>query len=208
MVKPALKKAKALEIIAAARSLLEERGFGSLTAKAVAERAGVNKALVFYYFGSTTELFEQVLEDYYERHRADLENGFNAAGGADLRSRVHHLIDAYIESLLANRVYAQIINEQIATGGPHIEIVRRHFGKLLAWTREVFAAVLPAEGPLAARQFHISLSGMVTHYFIHAPIFGETLWGRDPLSPEGIEERRAHLHWAVDAWLDALERDS
>jgi AcrR family transcriptional regulator len=206
MAKPAHhQKTKAIEILAAARSVLEEGGYGSLTAKAVAERAGVNKALVFYYFNSTNELFERVLEDYYERHRADLERGFRRGEGAGIRIRVHHLIDAYLNSILANQVYAQIVHEQIATGGPHIEIVKRHFSKLLDWTRQLFASVLPGDGPLAAHQFHISLSGMVMHYFTHAPVFGAEVWGREPMSGEALEERRAHLHWVADAWLDALE---
>ena len=207
MAEPAVKKARALELVAAAKSLLEEKGYSSLTARAVAERAGVNKGLVFYYFRSTTELFEKVLDDYYERHRADLERGFFAAEDAPLRVRLHNLIDAFFESLLANRVYAQIVQEQIATGGPHIEIVRKHFARLLDWTRQMFASVLPENGSLSARQFHISLSGLVTHYFTHAPVFGEALWGSDPLSGDSIEERLAHLHWVVDAWLDALERE-
>jgi AcrR family transcriptional regulator len=208
MPKLAVKKAKALELLSAARAVLEEEGYAALTAKTVADRAGVNKALVYYYFGGTIELFESVLEGYYERHRADLERGFFAAEAAPLRVRVHNLIDALLESLLANRVYAQIVHEQIATGGPHFGVVRRHFSKLLEWTRQLFASILPERGPLAAHQFHLSLSGMVAHYFTHAPVFGAELWGSDPLSGEAIEERRGHLHWVVDAWLDALERDA
>lgn len=207
MVKPAGQKTRAAEIIAAARSVLEEGGYHALTAKAVAERAGVNKALVFYYFNSTAQLFERVLEDYYERHRADLERGVKRGGKADTRIRVHHLIDAYLESILANRIYAQIVHEQIATGGPHIGVVREHFAKLLGWTRELFGSVLPAEGSLGAHQFHISLSGVVMHYFTYAPVFGAEVWGQDPLSGEAIEERRAHLHWIADAWLDGLEAE-
>lgn len=205
MGKPAVQKAKAVEILAAARAVLEEGGYGALTAKAVADRAGVNKALVFYYFNSTAELFERVLEDYYERHRADLEQGVKRGEKASTRIRVHHLVDAYLDSILANRVYAQIVHEQIATGGPHLEVVRRHLGKLLNWTREMFGSVLPAEGPLGAHQFHISLSGMVMHYFTHAAVIGVEVWGSDPLSGDALEERRAHLHWVADAWLDALE---
>jgi hypothetical protein len=75
----------------------------------------------------------------------------------------------------------------------------------LDWTRQLFASVLPGDGPLGAHQFHISLSGMVMYYFTHAPVFGQEVWGIDPLSGEAIEERREHLHWVVDAWLDGLE---
>ena len=60
-------------------------------------------------------------------------------------------------------------------------------------------------GPLAARQFFLTFSASVINHFT----YGEALapaYGTDPLSPDGIAERRAHLHWLVDALLAALER--
>ena len=38
------------------------------------------------------------------------------------------------------------------------------------------------------------------NYFTYAPAL-EGAWDGDPLAPEGIAERRAHLHWLVDTLL-------
>lgn len=43
-------------LLAAARALLEERGFEALTMAAVAERAGVSRRAVYLHFGSRSEL--------------------------------------------------------------------------------------------------------------------------------------------------------
>ena len=49
------------EILAAARSLFAERGFQATSVRAVAERAGVNAALVHHHFGSKQQLFLSAL---------------------------------------------------------------------------------------------------------------------------------------------------
>jgi AcrR family transcriptional regulator len=46
-------------LLAAARELVAEIGFSAVTTRAISERAGVNNALVHYYFGSKTALVVQ-----------------------------------------------------------------------------------------------------------------------------------------------------
>lgn len=50
------------DILIAARRLFAERGFGGTTIRAVAALAGVDVALVPYYFGNKQALFESALE--------------------------------------------------------------------------------------------------------------------------------------------------
>ena len=49
-------------IIAAALHVLKERGFSGATARAIAERGGVNQALIFYHFGSVKALLLAALD--------------------------------------------------------------------------------------------------------------------------------------------------
>jgi AcrR family transcriptional regulator len=48
-------------LVAAAAALIVERGWGSVTTRAVAERAGVNQALVHYHFGSMDSLLREAV---------------------------------------------------------------------------------------------------------------------------------------------------
>ena len=67
-------------ILEAGEALFCSVGYDGVCVRDVAERAGVPKALVFYYFESKEGLFEAVLARYYELHRAALESAMSSAG--------------------------------------------------------------------------------------------------------------------------------
>jgi AcrR family transcriptional regulator len=50
------------EFLATALDLFAERNFASVTIKDIAERLGVNTALIYYYFDSKTDLFQATIE--------------------------------------------------------------------------------------------------------------------------------------------------
>jgi AcrR family transcriptional regulator len=190
---------RANEILNACETLLVEKGAAALSASAIAKEAGVNKALVFYYWGSLPKLVEAAIEGYYARHKVALAEALEDA--ADLT----RFVDVYFDFMCDHQGFARVVQEQVASRGPYTELVAGHLKTLLGWTEERLGALLPNEGPLAARHFQLSFSAAVINYFTYAPIFGEA-WGIDPLSKEALEERRAHLHWIVDTWMQGLAR--
>lgn len=193
---------RAQALLDAAEALLEEGGVEALSARAVASRAGVAKGLVFYYWGSTAGLFEQVLERYYERHKASLADAFELEG--TLRERLYHVIDAYLDFMDDNVIYARIVQQQVASAGPNLPLVQRHLSEVLAMTTRMLEGVTPPEGPLSAAQFHLSLSAIVINYFTYGPVLAHAFPDADPLGEAALRDRRAHVHWVVDAFLDAL----
>ena len=197
-------RATAERILDAADELLGELGSDAVSMQAVADRAGVNKALVFYHFKSKADLFERVLERYYRAHLEALDGAF--AGEGPLRGRLHRVVDAYFDFIAHNRRYPALIQREVASGSQH-ELVQRNLRPMYEWMRRALARMVPAEGPLSARHFFVSFSGLVINYFTYAPVLG-ALWGRDPLALEAVAERRAHVHWMVDTLLDALERET
>src|SRR6185369_50557 len=68
-------------ILAAARDEFAEHGLGGARVDRIAERAGLNKRLIYYYFEDKEKLFQAVLEQAYrdirdherELHLLDLE---------------------------------------------------------------------------------------------------------------------------------------
>ena len=76
------------EILAAATAEFPAHGFGGARIEAIAERAGVNKKLIYYYFDGKDELFLAVLERTYADIREaerelHLEASRAAAGDRD-----------------------------------------------------------------------------------------------------------------------------
>ena len=192
---------KASRILEAADALFGEVGFDGVSVRDVAQRAGVNKALVFYYFKGKDALFERVLERYYEAHRAALADAFSIDGS--LRDRLHGLIDAYIDFIESHRHYPRLVQREVSRGGRDLEVVHKSLGALFEWFERALDELAPLEGPLSARHFFVTFSGAVINYFTYGEVLGR-VWGSDPLSADGITERRAHLHWLVDTVVDRL----
>lgn len=196
------KPLRAIEILDAADSLIGEVGYDAVSARDIAARAGVNKALLFYYWGSKAELFDKILERYYQAHREALAGAF--ASGGTPRERFHRVVDAYLDFMEEHRSYPRLIQQQLTGGGTHRAAVLRHLAPFFDWTLSLLEEVAPAEGPLAARHFYLTISGIVTGYFTYAPAL-ESRWEGDPMSDEALGERRAHVHWMVDTLLSALD---
>ena len=193
---------RAAQILAAADALFGEVGFDAVSVRDLAERAGVNKALIFYYYGSKEALFERVMERYYAAHAAALAGAFEAGG--PLRLRFHRVIDAYVDFIDGHRNWPRLVQRQVAGSPDSMPLIQRSLAPLFEWTERILATVAPADGPLAARHFFLTFSGAVINYFTYGPVLAPW-WPGEPDSPEAVAERRAHLHWLVDLVLDGLE---
>ncbi|MBU2601206.1 MAG: TetR/AcrR family transcriptional regulator [Actinobacteria bacterium] len=68
----------ARKILIAAKHLLTTRGLSALTLETVTNRAGVNKALVRYYFGSKAGLIEAVVDEIVLDECASMANDLSA----------------------------------------------------------------------------------------------------------------------------------
>ena len=195
---------RADRIMESATRLFAREGFEAVSMAQIARAADVNKALVFYYYESKERLFGRVLERYYGAHELAMRYAWAADG--PLISRLHRVIDAYLDFIVDNLHYARLVQREIARTGAQLDVIRRHLGPLARWTTDALAEVSPADGPLAARHFFVTFSAAVINYFTYAPAFSD-LWDGDPLAEEAIAERRAHLHWLVDAIITRLRDD-
>ena len=159
---PVETSARALQILAAADELLAERGPDQVSMRDVAERAGVNKALIFYYFGSRTQLFEKVLERYYRNHAKVLASAFSA-GGTPME-RVKRAVDAYLDFMDNNHLFARLVMQELAHHETaRLPQVRANLVSLYEVMREELGQILPADGPLSARHFFVTMASTVIH---------------------------------------------
>jgi TetR/AcrR family transcriptional regulator len=197
-------RATAAAILDAADEVLAEAGLAGLSGRTVAQRAGVNKALVFYHFKSKSGLIEAVLQRYYTAHLEALEHAF-ADDGSAIDARIHRMVDAYFDFIEANQRYPRVVQQQVSGGDA--AAIRGSLQPMLSWFEGVLGTITPTVGPLAARHFFVTFSGMVINYFTYGPVMAES-WGGDPMSAEGVAERRAHVHWMVGAVLAGLAAEA
>lgn len=191
------------KILDAAERLLLDRGYEAVSVRDIALRARVNKALVFYHFGNKDKLFDAVLDRYYAAHGEALAGALG--DGGPLAARMHRAVDAYFEFIDAHRAFPRLVQLELGRGGGKIAKIRRSLAALYDVLSRALGDAVPDDGPLSAKQFFLSFSGMVVNYYTYAPALA-TLWGGDPLGPAARDERRRHLHWMVDAVLERLPR--
>jgi AcrR family transcriptional regulator len=83
-------------LTSAATALIVERGWGSVTTRAVAERAGVNQALVHYHFGSMDNLLrEAVLATLMPEITAVIDEMLDERPITESIKRVIHELDRF-----------------------------------------------------------------------------------------------------------------
>lgn len=190
-------------ILKAAEDLFGTHGFDRISVRDIADRAKVNKALIFYHFNSKDELFETVLLNYFESHTEALRESWDATG--TLRERVHRMIDAYVDFIVNHRSWPKLVQHVAATEhGEHIPTVQRGLAPMIEWAVQTFGEIAPNEGPTSVRNLFETVAGSVLHHFTYASVLAP-MWNGEPLNEAHIAERRAHLHWLVDVLLDAVE---
>lgn len=188
-------------LLRATEELLAAHGIDGVSMADVARRAGVDKSLVFYYFGTKADLVATVIDAYYAAHTRALAAAFEAEG--TFAARIHRVVDAYFDFIDGHRLYPRLIQQELGRRDVDTGKIRESLAGLCRWTERALEGVVPPDGPLAARHLFVSLSGVVVNYFTYAPAL-DALWGGDPLAEAARAERRAHVHWLVDALLAAL----
>jgi len=192
------------KIYQAADALFCEAGYSGVSIRDIAQRAGVNKALVFYHFGNKDELFAKVLERYYSAHIGALSTAYEGEGSQN--QRLHRVLDAYLDFMAQNIRYARLIQRQVSSSEADRVLIERNLKPLFDWLQDVLLEVAPRTGPRSVRQFYVTFSAIVINYFTYAPIL-EVLWDEDPLTQSALDERREHVHWLVDVLLEAMNRE-
>ena len=113
--------------IAAAVETLRESGFAGASARRIAQRAGCNQALVFYHFGSVTDLLVAALEDVSAR-RLEAYQGLldHTATLAELADAARSVFEADLDA-----GHVRVLTEMIS-GAQSVPGLGERVGEVLA----------------------------------------------------------------------------
>lgn len=104
---------KQLQILEAAEMLFACKGFVGTSVRDIAAKAGVNVAMISYYFGSKEKLLQNLLISRTEQSR-ELLNNLKQDSHMDPRDKIKRIIDFYVDHLLKNRRFHTIMSRQIS----------------------------------------------------------------------------------------------
>lgn len=98
------------KILEAARQVFVRRGMYGARMQEIADEAGINKALLHYYFRSKDQLFMDVFKSVF--HEIFLKAGALLQSDAPIKEKIEKFIDSYMNIIAANPFVPQfIINE-------------------------------------------------------------------------------------------------
>lgn len=80
-------------VLVAAEQLFAEKGYGPVTLRQIGAKAGLNHSSLYHHVpGGKEELFIEVMERLYERHRVAIEQALGHSS-SDLRNQLYALAD-------------------------------------------------------------------------------------------------------------------
>jgi AcrR family transcriptional regulator len=132
-------------ILAAAEELFAETGFDATPTSRIAERAGVPKGLVHYYFKRKPDLLS-ALVDRLPEDRVDL--GAVVVPG-DVAASLHRLVEALDRALDSSAMLSHLLWREADTHPAVLDALKARFDRMVGQIRQVVAAARPAGCPRA-----------------------------------------------------------
>jgi AcrR family transcriptional regulator len=195
------------EILEAARDEFASHGLGGARVDRIAVRAGVNKRLIYYYFGNKEDLFLAVLERAYEGIRSE-ERALNLSQVEPIEA-IRRLIAFTWNYYIAHPEFLTLLNSENLHRARHLKRstqVQQMHSPLVATIAEVLerghrgglfrAGIDPV-------QLYISIAGLSYFYLGNCHTLS-TIFARDLLATKARVERLSHM---TDLVLGYLVRD-
>ena len=119
----AIRPPRSKKLLTAARREFASRGLAGARVDEIAARAGVNKQLVYHYFGDKDALYLAVLEWVYEEIRTQ-ERKLNLEG-LPPEQAIRKLIESSFDHLAAHPDFILLLNDENRDGARHVRGSRR-----------------------------------------------------------------------------------
>ena len=167
---------KQLNILSTAERLFAENGFDGTSIRDIAKEAGVNIAMISYYFGSKEKMLESLMLSRMSDLKLQIMNLRNEASSP--LEKIEKLIEIYISRICKNRgiykiMYFELNNQQrAASGGVFAEIKKnnlQHISEIIrdgqikgAFRQDINIELIPT-----------TIVGTVFHFNLNSPFYME-----------------------------------
>ncbi len=192
------------KLLVAARREFAACGLAGARVDEIAARAGVNKQLVYHYFGDKDALYLAVLEWVYEEIREqerklDLE-------GLPPELAIRKLIEASFDHLAAHPDFIVLLNDENRGGARHVRSSRRlqaMHSPLVSLVSQILKQGVrdrTFRRGIDPVQLYISIAALSYFFFSNTPTLS-AIFGKDLSSPTAQRARRKHI---VDLVMQSL----
>jgi AcrR family transcriptional regulator len=181
----------------AARIVFTKKGYAATKTRDIAEQAGLNLALLNYYFRSKEKLFEIIMLEKVEQLFAFILPALNDTS-TSLEEKIDWVATNYIEMLLKNPDLPIFVLSEVRSNP-------ERFGKAMQLKSQVMRSVFlkqlaerkPGVNPI---HFFLNFLGMMVFPFIAKPVFGASGAVREGTFVQMIAERKA----LIPQWMKLM----
>jgi AcrR family transcriptional regulator len=201
MARRTLRDSRTAIFRAAAREFAE-RGFEAAGTDRIAARARINKAMLYYHFGSKAELYAEVVRDMVGAV------GVRVRAVADGPGSAEHKLDAWISALVeeaaARPWFPPIMLRELAAGAPHFDAATFHMmNAVLAGVADVIAqgrreGTFRDVDPLLA---HLSIMPPVLIFFARQRVLAGRKLRGGLAEPRRVEQFVRHMQASARGML-------
>lgn len=183
-------------ILGAARDEFAAHGLGGARVDRIAERAGLNKKLIYYYFEDKEDLFRAVLEEAYLDIRAAEQQLHLADLPPD--QAVRRLTEFTWHYYLEHPEFLTLLNSENLHRARHLEGSTRARAlntpliETLGQILERGRASGLFRGGVDPLQLYISIAGIAYFYLSNQHTLS-AIFGRDLMTPRALNERLSHI---------------
>jgi TetR/AcrR family transcriptional regulator len=169
--------------------------------------AGVNKALLYYYFKDKESIYAAALDQVF----GGLSLAIREALSRPLppEEKILAYVGAHFDYIASNPLYPRIVQGEMmraGRGGPTEmrRITQQYFRPIFNGVEQVLRAGMESEVFRKVEPLHFipSMISVIVFYFNAAPIL-RLVTGDDPMRPERVAERRAAVLDFISAALFA-----
>jgi TetR/AcrR family transcriptional regulator len=180
-------------ILEAAREVFIHKGYEGARMQEIADKAGINKALLHYYFRSKDHLFEAVFNQVISSFLPVIKNILEA--DLPLKQKIELFIETYVEVLLENPYFPSFVIQELNTDPGRLAGKLKNFGinpgVILAQINSAIESgeIIPVKG----KHLLVNLLGMCLFPFIARPVVQGMLKMSDENYKEFLEERKTEI---------------
>ena len=181
------------KILAAAGQIFAREGLAGARTDAIAAAAGVNRAMLYYYFRGKEDLYEAVIEEHLKDFNQEALAVLTAGGSP--RTLLLRYVNLHFDFVSQRQQHAPLFQQLMMKNGKPMErLLGKYIIPRVEAVQELLARGMKAGELRQADPFHtaISLAALVVSYFSMAPMM-QRLGYQDPFALKNLDRRKQEV---------------
>ena len=188
----------------AAAEVFARNGFAGARIQQISQKAGINQAMIYYYFSSKENLYQAVLEEAFLHLNQTLSHELTENLG--FAHKLRRFMEFYFDLVSQNKNLLRIIQQELVNGGKHArQIAPQHIKPLYLMGRKLIEEGI-ASGQCRSLDIDsllLAIFTLTTFYFAACSMVsfaGDT----NGLKPEMMETRKKEV---IEFILKGIKKD-